>query len=406
MKKNPPLRLAPHPFDNALYLHLPFCKSKCAYCDFFSLAGRPRETMEKIIDAEIVGIDWFLESLGAETIDTAYVGGGTPSLLPPDLLRRLFARIAAAGRPREWTVEANPESLTGEFLDACAEAGVTRLSLGIQSFDDRLLGLLRRAGRAADNRRALDLVAARWSGDFSRDLSLDLITGIPTQSGRDALRDVDDALAARPAHLSLYELTLEEGTPLAEAVGSGECPSLPPARHAFWEEARARLTAAGYRHYEVSNFARPGKECLHNLRYWRLDPYIGVGPGAASTLAGAGGEVLRLETSRRFPEYCSADPGRYLSREVIPARSVLLEQLMMGLRLEEGIERSRILRRFGRPLEEILGGLWSDWLERGLVRPDAGAYACTDEGRLLLNTLLREAAAGTGNLHGLTVDWP
>jgi oxygen-independent coproporphyrinogen-3 oxidase len=403
MEKTAHLRLAPHPRRNSLYVHIPLCRSKCRYCDFFSVPDLSRETLEKLTAAEIAGIDWFAEALAAASVDTVYFGGGTPSLLPLDLLEKLFARIGSAWQPVEWTVEANPESLTTEFVALCARSGVTRLSLGVQTFDDRLLGILGRPGTAAHTRRALELLAVRWTGD----LSLDLITGIPTQTPRAALADVASAIACLPGHLSLYELTLEKGTPLYDDVHSGALSPPPLGDDAgFWNELCAALTAAGFNHYEVSNFARPGKESRHNLQYWRLDPYIGVGPGAASTLSGADGAILRLETSLSFREYCEAGPDEYLACERLDARAVLLEQLMMGLRLTRGIERERMLRRFGRPLEECLGGLWEQWLARGLVAPGQAVYACTNAGRLVLNQLLREAAGAIGRLTDLEVNWP
>ena len=359
--------------------------------------------MESVVRAEIAAIDWFAAALAVASVDTVYVGGGTPSLLPVDLMEKLFARIGSAWRPAEWTVEANPESLSNEFLAVCARMGVTRLSLGVQSFDDRLLAVLGRAGTPVHTRRALDLLAAGWNGD----LSLDLMTGIPTQTAAGALADLEQAIGLKPGHLSVYTLTLEEGTPLRRAVETGECAPPPGDEElSLWSEVGARLADAGYRHYEVSNFARPGKECRHNLRYWRLDPYIGVGPGAASTLPGAGGEALRLETTRDLREYCGTDPPGYLTREAPAAGSVLLEQLMLGLRLETGIERSRIARRFGMSLEDCLGGLWEKWLGKGWVRPSETDYVCTEEGRLILNVLLREAAGAIADRRDLRVSWP
>ncbi len=403
MTTDSPLRLAPRSRDVSLYVHIPFCRSKCRYCDFYSIPDAGRGTMEDLVRAEIAEIDRFAAELELESPDTVFIGGGTPSLLPVDLLAKLLARIGNAWTPVEWTVEANPESLSGDFVAACADAGVTRLSLGVQSFDDRLLALLGRAGTADHVRRALDLLASSWTGD----LSLDLISGIPTQTVAGALRDLERAAACAPGHLSLYALTLEEGTPLFEAARSGEL--VPPGEDeevGLWRASNELLAASGYRRYEVSNFARPGKECRHNLRYWRLDPYVGVGPGAASTLAGADGEVLRLEAPRDVRRYSASAPLASLAREELSPGTVLLEQLMMGLRLEEGIERARIRRRFGLSLEECLGGSWEEWIERGLVRPDEEFYACTDEGRLLLNALLREAAGKIAERRDLSVSWP
>ena len=236
------------------------------------------------------------------------------------------------------------------------------------------------------------------------------MTGLPGQTPAAALEDVSIALDASPGHLSVYTLTLEEGTALHESAARGEFTPQPVDKEAeTWELVRSRLREAGYRQYEVSNFARPGRESRHNLHYWRLDPYIGVGPGAVSTLAVADGRVVRLENTRRRREYLSGDVAAALRPEILEPRSLLLDHLLMGLRLEDGIDRRVFTRRFGRGLEELLPRSWDSWRRRNLAREMSGGWRCTDAGRLILNTLLAEAAAeieDTPGVHIARVQWP
>ncbi len=385
------LRLARRPPARALYIHVPFCRGKCRYCDFYSRPGAAPETMERLVEAELRHLAWFKRALDLKTLDTVYIGGGTPSLLPGALLQRLLDGVAGlwAGAPAEWTVEANPDSLDEEFLDVCSAAGVTRLSVGVQTFSDRRLAFLGRPGASRDNRRALDLLARAWPGA----VNLDLITGLPEQSYQDALADLTTLLDASPGHVSVYALTLERGTALHDAAAAGEFTPLPPEEEAVaWEQITARLAGAGYRQYEISNFARPGQESLHNLHYWRLDPYVGLGPSAFSTLPLADGRVVRLEAVRDLDRYDGPEAAACFTQEFLNAREWLLDHLLMGLRLEEGIDKRVFARRFGRGLDQALPRTWASWRERGLAEATETYWRCTPSGRLVLNALLREAA--------------
>jgi oxygen-independent coproporphyrinogen-3 oxidase len=379
----------------SLYVHLPFCRSKCPYCDFFSVPCDRNEDMESVVDGILGELSWFKERLRPSAVPTVYVGGGTPSLLPERALRRLCEGIRAfAPQPAEWTVEANPESLTPAFLEICAQQGADRLSLGVQTLSDGLLRVLGRAGDAADNRVALERIHSLWR----KRLNLDFLVGVPGQKRRDLFRDLREAREAGAGHVSLYALTPPEGTALAEAVQ-------PEARDALWLAGFGELEAQGYRNYEVANFARAGQQCLHNLRYWRLEPYLGVGPGAVSTLPGAGGEVLRLHHPENLAAYLAGNPWG-LCVETITPKEFLFETLMMGFRLRDGIERDRFVQRFGLALPEMMPELWRRWQEQGFLREDLAAYAFTNQGRLLLNRRLLEAQEALDAVAELAVRWP
>ncbi len=331
----------------------------------------------RVVARTIAQLDRFLENAPETRFPTVYVGGGTPSVLPPRLLEALLTRISRL-RPVEWTVEANPESLDREFLASCHRAGVTRLSMGLQSMDDRLLAVLGRPGTVADNRRALETVGERWNGETS----LDLIAGIPGQSAANLLADVGTVVDSGVGHASLYSLTIEPDTPLAGLVASGGVVlNRPDHDDDLWLAGRAAFETAGVRQYEVSNFARPGKECRHNLRYWHLEPYLGIGPGAVSTLprelaAALVGEltdaaVVRLANPRDIESFLDGRggaPAWGIEVEPISAREFVLETLMMGLRLVDGISRASFQHRFGHSLDDLAPGLWQRWEAGGSPR--------------------------------------
>jgi oxygen-independent coproporphyrinogen-3 oxidase len=313
------------------------------------------------------------------------VGGGTPSILPADLLRQLFSAIRsfAAGlieESPEWTVEANPESLDEEFLQTCTEFGVTRVSLGLQSMQEHLLRLLGRPGDAAANRKALRLLGARWD----RRVNLDLLAGIPGQDPGLLRDDLNQAIDQRPGHISFYALTPIADTSLESQIDL-------ELQEQLWLTGYQQLEEAGYRNYEISNFARPGEECQHNLRYWRLQPYLGVGPGAVSTLPGSKEGVYRLSNPEELGPFLAGPAALWgIQIEQISSRDFLFETLMMGLRLREGVSRECFRLRFGRPLEAMIPELWSKWQDRGLVAGTGSHYALNDKGRLILDRLLIE----------------
>jgi oxygen-independent coproporphyrinogen-3 oxidase len=401
----------------SLYIHVPICAGKCLYCDFFSV---PREAVSAPVEQSLVAetiaqARFFLEALGRGRdvhLETLYVGGGTPSALSRENLERLLSEFRGTGW-QEWTVEANPESIDEEFLDICGQAGVTRLSVGIQTMGDARLGLLGRPGSRRDNERALELLHTRWS----RDLSLDFIAGIPGQSVADVRADLSVLNILRASHSSLYSLTLEPGTALFEQVQEGGIAVNDPERdEELWFAGKDELERRGFENYEISNFCLPGNASKHNLRYWNLEPYLGVGPGAVSTLpaqhlrevfeahgkaiAGLGEHpVCRLSNPESIDAFLGGREKLWGTEvEVIQPRDFLVESLMMGLRLATGIPADRLERRFGRSFDELFPGLWELWVERGFAKPaehTVGSHSClrlSEPGRLILNSLMAEVA--------------
>jgi len=402
----------------SLYVHVPFCVDKCLYCNFYSVPRRlvDRRIQEEVVEQTIEQARFFLDALGNNAPpQTLFMGGGTPSSLPRPLLRRLLSSL---GSPSclEWTVEANPESIDEEFLGNCSEAGVTRISAGVQSTDDRRLRALNRTGSRQDILRAVELLRLYWGAD----LSLDFIAGIPDQEPQEVVADLSILDELSVSHVSLYSLTYEPDTPLARRVQRGEVrPNSAEKDEELWFTGVEELRTRGYIHYEVSNFCRPGKECRHNLRYWRLEPYLGAGPGAVSTLpagpiakalgkpelAGRGG-VLRMSNPRDLRRFLAGRGDMWGAQfEAVSPEDFLFETLMMGLRLAEGVPVSLFHRRFGAGLEEILPGLWEGWVGRGAARPIDARLALSDSGRMMLDGLLGEIPQQKVG-RSLDVSWP
>ncbi len=352
----------------ALYVHIPFCRRRCRYCSFVSYAGR-----EADIPAYVNALKREIEHCaGGERVGTVYFGGGTPSLLSParlgdvlDTIRSRFSVSPAA----EISLEANPGTVDGDYLSAIRQLGVNRLSLGVQSFRDDELKLLGRIHTAAEAEEALSL--ARTSG-FDN-VNLDLIYGLPGQSLEDWRNTLEKAMALSPEHLSLYALTLEPGAPMWRDVEDGRLPAIDPDLSADqYELAEDMLAAHGYRHYEISNWAKPGRECRHNLVYWRNGAYLGVGAAAHSCLEGH-----RFANTSSLDDYLSATlPPRALDEAIGPGLR-LAESAILGLRLDSGIAASGIKERYRETVGEMT--------ELGLLERSGDNLRLTRRGRLLSN---------------------
>lgn len=318
-----------------LYVHLPFCRRKCAYCDFYSLTGSHTEpdAMARYVSALLCHAKAWRDRLFPRAADTLYLGGGTPSLLPPAELVRLvkgMRGLFALPSGAEITLEANPDSLEDRVLYAALESGVNRLSLGVQSFDDRHLSALGRLHTAGQARLAIK--RARRAG-FDN-LSLDLMFGLPGQTARGLSRTLDEALSFSPGHLSCYLLKLEPGTPLYEKKHLLLLPD-EQEQTAQYELICERLAKAGYVHYEISNFALEGRQSRHNLKYWQGAEYLGLGAGAHS-----------LVQNRRFfyPQDMDAYQSAALAGQTLPEdaaprslRDAAEEHLLTGLRTRDGV---------------------------------------------------------------------
>ena len=355
-----------------LYLHVPFCVTKCNYCDFNTYAGI-EDLIPAYVDALVLEIGmWGRVVDGGPQVDTIFFGGGTPSHLPVEQIRRIVEACNNAfdvGLRAEVTLESNPGDLTSSLLEGLLSAGVNRLSIGVQSFHNRHLAALTRRHSAAEAVKAFR--RAKDAGFAS--VNLDLMYGLPEQSLQEWEETLAQAMELRPEHLSLYALTLEEGTPLHRNVRQGTVadpdPDLAADMYLLTEE---RLDRAGYRHYEISSWALPGQECRHNLVYWRNLPYLGMGAGAHSGYEGYRfsdersprryvERVSRLAQARK--ESIHTDVSEEMLRmvapidqlEVIDLELEMAETMMLGLRLEEGVSYAGFEERFERSLESVYG---------------------------------------------------
>ncbi|HIY50604.1 MAG TPA: coproporphyrinogen III oxidase family protein [Candidatus Olsenella avicola] len=379
---------------SALYLHIPFCHAKCAYCDFDSrpLCGEAlEEAASRYLDALLARIDAFGEAGALSEVRTAYVGGGTPTVLGPGL-PELVRRVRSWCAPDELTCEANPESFDESMAAALAEAGATRVSLGVQTLDP---AELRAIGRIHTAEQALAAVARARAAGLS--VSCDLMCGLPGQSRESWRRTLAGIVAAAPDHVSVYPLTLEEGTPLAHRAETD--PSLEPdADLQAWcmEEARRVLGAAGYHPYEVASYALPGRECAHNIAYWTGASYLGLGRSAAGMLGAGewdalaallGGEPAGEGTARvRYVQ--RDDVGTAFDVERLTAREAVAEDLMLGMRMTRGVGPELLSRARSVAGEKSVDSAVSTALSRGLAAWDAGGRLVpTERGWLLGNEL-------------------
>ena len=306
-----------------LYVHLPFCASRCGYCDFVTLVGRT-DGHGAYVDALLAELELERECLADEP-ETVFLGGGTPTFTTPDELARL---LAALPRAEEVTVEANPETVTPALAALLREGGVTRVSLGAQSFQPELLVVLERRASPEAVRAAFH----RLRGAGFDNVSLDLIYGIPGQTSADLRADLAEAIALGPEHLSCYELEAKPGTRFTVAHGD-ELARQADAMEGYFELVVETLVGAGYRWYETANFCRPDRQARHNLGYWRGEDYLGIGIGAVSTVGG-----VRRRNRPSLAGYLSAlCDGRSPPRDEEPLEPEVVrrERLMLGLRLDE-----------------------------------------------------------------------
>jgi oxygen-independent coproporphyrinogen-3 oxidase len=372
-----------------VYVHWPFCLSKCPYCDFNS---HVRETVDQARwrRALVAELDHYAGETPGRRVTSVFFGGGTPSLMPPETVAAAIARIGerwTLAPDAEITLEANPTSAEAERFSAYREAGVNRLSLGVQALDDAALRFLGRRHDAAEALAALE--AAR--GAVSR-LSFDLIYARPGQTPAAWREELRRAVALGSGHLSVYQLTIEPGTAFHAARRRGELrPPGEAAGAALYETTQEVLEDAGLPAYEVSNHARPGDECRHNLTYWRYGDYVGVGPGAHGRLSLADGKVATRQ--HRAPEAWLAaverDGHATRGRAAVSRDERLAELVMMGLRLSDGISRAAFQRETGAGPEEALDPARLAALgEAGLVVLDDAGLRATAAGRQRLDALL------------------
>jgi putative oxygen-independent coproporphyrinogen III oxidase len=378
-----------HLTSSGLYIHIPFCKTKCPYCDFYSV------TDETLIDAYLAALDTEARLYREQfpVFDSLFLGGGTPSLLDAAQLGALVASLRrhfvfAPGS--EITIEVNPDDITAEKLRLFRDLGINRLSLGVQSFDEAELRFLGRRHTARQTLAAIDLIRA---AGFTN-LGLDLMYGLPGQTIAIWLKTLEQALSFAPEHLSCYQLTIEAGgtpalrTPLAWRMARGEL-SLPDeeTQREFFLLTANFLTAQGYLHYEVANFAREGAQpgslchyvCRHNVKYWNRTPYLGLGPGAHSFQAGR--RWWNVASVRKYCVSLNAGAAPVAGSECLSPEQIRLETLALGFRTREGVSLATIREHPNG--DAVVAAL----TQAGLVRVDRGRVMATLDGLVVADRL-------------------
>jgi len=349
----------------ALYLHIPFCRSKCGYCSFssFPCETPPAAYLEALKEQALffAGQDWCRERVFA----TVFIGGGTPTIYGGAELAELLGFMRQHFRlsdTAEISVEGNPNSISHESLVQLRRAGVNRLSIGVQAFSDRLLKGIGRAHNVAQAREAITL--ARQAG-FDN-INLDLIYGLPGQSLEDWRRSLEIALSFAPEHLALYELSVEEGTPFAALEQAGRLPLPDDDELAAMEEAAQGLLAGSdLIRYEISNYARPGRQCRHNINYWQNGSYLGLGAGAVSCFSGL--RVKNVADPGQYVNLIAAGKAPYHDSECLPLTARFRESVIMGLRLLAGVSLPLLREQYGLTPQDYYGKILDDLLARKLI---------------------------------------
>lgn len=389
----------------SLYVHVPFCRQKCDYCDFFSIPSNRASCVcpdEEYVRSVLNEIRFYVKKYSVSRWKTVYIGGGTPSQLGAKLLFELVSGIKNAVSDKtadEFTVEMNPEDLTEDILDSAQKAGVDRISTGIQALDQKALDSVNRHCPLQTAISSLELLQKKWK----KKLSVDFIAGLPGQTYSSFRKQFETVFNCKNIdHISLYSLTLEENTPLYKKIESGKIKWSQQKTDRMWILGRKILKENGFIQYEVSNFARTGAESLHNKVYWHLENYIGCGSGACGSVYG--------EVSERWTNTCSIKiyenfwldfnpeseiPESIRQVEKIDLQTQEFEWLMMGFRLLEGVCSEEFKKRFGKSLEERIGvkdGLFFEWSKKHLARSykkdGKTFYALNERGLMLLNLFL------------------
>jgi oxygen-independent coproporphyrinogen-3 oxidase len=376
-------RPPPWLWPRAAYIHVPFCAHHCCYCDFAVAAGKDDQ-----IDRYLMGLAAELSTLGTpEPVNTLFLGGGTPTHLAPTQLKNLLAAVThwlpirAGG---EFSVEANPSTISPDKARVLCAFGVNRVSLGVQSFRPELLRFLERDHGSDEVRQAIVTVR-----NHECQVSLDLIFGVPGQTLSDWKADLRTALAFEPDHLSTYGLTYEKGTRLwKQWQRGGVRPLDEEAERAQYELAMDLLGEAGFEHYEISNFARPGRRCRHNQVYWANEAYFGFGMGAARYVHGA--RELNTRDLETYLRRTLAGQSATFQREVLDGKERARETMALQFRRAEGILRARFCAQTGFALEELAGPVLNRLLEVGVISDDGDGVRLTRKGKCVADTVIRE----------------
>ncbi|MBQ3527085.1 MAG: radical SAM family heme chaperone HemW [Clostridia bacterium] len=372
-----------------IYIHIPFCRTKCAYCDFYSFIPKGEEIYERYTNALMKHMEAYREAARDRVPDTVYIGGGTPTALPAEQLIRIIKAVKRnfkLSKNTEFTVEVNPKTCDYKTFVRLRRAGVNRISIGLQSADAGELKSLTRSHSRADFEECFkDARAAKI-----KNISVDLMFGIPNQTVRSLLSSIDYLTRLHPDHISLYDLKIEEGTPYFKIRDRLILPD-EDTEFEMYTRAIEMLERRGYRQYEISNFARPGKMSRHNLKYWNCEEYLGFGPGAYSYF-----NSTRFSFARNLEAYIRGveDPQSRINMsegvEQITGKAQLGEYIMLGLRLNDGISMSEIARRYGVDFGVLYGKKAEKYINYGYMVKRGDRLFLTPQGMFISNYILSD----------------
>lgn len=381
--------------ETALYIHIPFCASKCSYCDFYSIACVQMPAWYiKRLEEEFL---FRQKKFGIRKIKTIYFGGGTPSFLFSnveffdDIVHFFKTLKPYLAENAEITFECNPDDVSKELCEFLKFLGVNRISLGIQTFNDKKLTFHNRRSTKKINNRALKIIQKAGFAHFSADLISGLIPlGNLQEEEKELFKAIDILIKNKVDHISLYSLIIGYDTPLEKFLDMYPSFNDEELSDSLWIAGRDYLESKGFEQYEVSNFSLPGGESQHNLCYWNMDSYLGIGAGATGSLFFEGGIVQRYENTENLDEYLKKDFLESQENESIEKKDAIFEYLMMGFRKVKGIDEKVFYNRFKEKIENYIEPSFSNWEKKNLSKKENGFYALTKEGLSYLNLFLQE----------------
>lgn len=372
-----------------IYIHIPFCRSKCAYCDFYSFVPGGEEVFEKYAAAVCTHMAYYKDAAKGKTVDTVYIGGGTPTVMPTKLLCRILDSVKRnfkVAKGAEITVEANPATADKKTFSALRRHGVNRVSIGLQSAVENELAALSRI-HTRDEFEECFRAARQAKID---NISVDIMFGIPLQTEESLLKTVDYVTRLHPEHVSMYNLKIEPNTPFGKRR---ETLTLPDEDEEFsmYRKATAFLERRGYMQYEISNFAKPGKESAHNLRYWSCQEYLGFGPAAHSFFNNSRYSFVRnIERYIKGVENMAGSAAITENLEEISGRAGMGEYIMLGMRLKKGISFREFYKRFGCDFLQMYGSKLEFYIKHGYMRETGEGVAFTHAGMFVSNYILSD----------------
>lgn len=370
-----------------LYIHIPFCKSKCAYCDFYSFPTEDDELFKHYNSAVLLQMQDMKKSAEDYEVDTVFIGGGTPTVHPQKLMLELIGGIKRNFNFRkdaEFTMEANPATTDFRMLQKYRKAGVNRLSIGLQSIHFTELSTMCRIHNVNDFEQTY--YDARDAG-FDN-INVDVMFGLPGQTMKSFMETLDYVCKKNPEHISVYGLKIEEGTPFYERKNTLELPD-EDTEYEMYLAAIEFLESKGYEHYEISNFARPGYRCLHNMKYWNCDEYLGLGVAAHSDFLGKRFGIIKdIQTYIDALEVIDYDKSIFSEMSEITQYERMCEYTMLRMRLSDGVSVSAFGRRFNYEFDKVFGNKLKMYINGGFVKFENGAYSFTPKGMYVSNYIL------------------